>query len=186
MPDDQIKKANVKDVTSKKFALSDTWINDTFTCFMHREEAKKAKSKAKTNLKKVRNDSDVRDSVIKKKQKDLESLVKDSQKIPKYQEIMFRELMIADWTGSYANTLSYSFDKVSKILMKKLCCFNSYTNRSEVVKNLYLFMNICITFDKLHLFDFYLKLTEKSSLSLLQNSLSLLTFYSTCLTANIL
>lgn len=152
----------MKDHAIKQIAMNDTWINQSFKYFMMKEDTKKTKAKVKQSLQYTMHDPDVRSSVNNKKMKDLETLNKEKMYIPKSQEAMFKELMIADWTGSFADTLTYSFNLVSKYLVKKLLSFNIFTNQSEVLKNIFLFMNICITHDKLHLFCYYLKITQKS------------------------
>jgi hypothetical protein len=133
--------------------------------------SKQAKQKVKLSLQNVAKDDMVRDSVINSKKRELDNINKSAPKLAHGQEAMFKELLIADWTDTYADTLAYSFNSVSKLLINKLKSFNFYTRPAEVIKQVYLLLNVCITHGKLHLFDYHMKRMEASKLPLLQNTL---------------
>lgn len=132
--------------------------------------AKKAKEIVKKSLQNTIRDELVRDSVNNSKRREITNITKATPKLVRGQELTFKELMIADWTDSFADTLSYSFNFNSRILISKLNSFNFYTKSSEVIKNIYLLLNICITHGKMHLLDYNMKRMESSKLPLLQNS----------------
>lgn len=171
--------------TKKQINLSEDWISETLDYYAKNFAAKQAKEKLKKGIKITAKDELVRDSVIKSKKRQIENINKNGPQINRAQEAMFRELMIGDWTGNYADTLSYSFNTVSKILIGKIRSFNFYTRSSEAIKYIYLLLNICITHDKMHLFNHHVKVMEKSKLVLLKNSKRSRTYSSTWQTVNI-
>ena len=109
----------------------------------------KIRMQLQDELSELREDVEIRDSVIKNKQRQIQDNTKAMSKIPKSTEQFMVQLMVADWTHGIP---PYSFDTVSRLIAGKLKGMVK-PSLAQLLRYALPFLNVCICQDSLHLFN---------------------------------
>ena len=122
--------------------------------------------KLKLELEVVKQDEFVRDSVLKRKKKEIADLVAGLVRPTSFEDDVFESLMVCDWNSPKTYQVTYNFNAFYNFFRKRRQTFNLCTPKADRFRTMFFMFNMCITNDVLHLFLPYLERYIQSSFRL--------------------
>jgi hypothetical protein len=127
-------------------------IHAFFATYNSSKNLQKEKEKLKRVINSFKDDMFVKDSVVKNKKKELEEVNGKLKNFVTGSNLkMIHQMLAPDWTGNSQDRTAYTFYRTYLMLVKKIKLYNMNTNLMEILRSFNFLMNICITYDMLHL-----------------------------------
>jgi tetratricopeptide (TPR) repeat protein len=131
--------------------LPPKWLSNYLESFAEKGAIELQKQNIKSQMKEIRDDEMVRDSVKKTKEKQIQDLSANKPKISASSDIYARAFMTLSWKTNAVN-FPCGFYEGYMFMMSQLKGLTQFSSKSAVTRSLIFYFNWCASFDKLHLF----------------------------------